>query len=64
MNVEVTAPTEYQGTVLSGLTKRHAVITGHDQTDGYFSIFCEVSYSQFLYDVQLTRVSTDRHCSN
>lgn len=43
MTVEVTAPTEFQGSVLSGLTKRHAVITGQDATEGYFSVFCEVN---------------------
>ncbi|ESN97877.1 hypothetical protein HELRODRAFT_114036 [Helobdella robusta] len=42
MNVEVTAPSEFQGSVMSGLTKRHAVIIGQDQADGYFSVFAEV----------------------
>lgn len=48
MTVEVTAPTEFQGTVLSGLTKRHAVITGQDATEGYFSIFCEVMIQNYF----------------
>lgn len=48
MTVEVTAPTEFQGSVLSGLTKRHAVITGQDATEGYFSVFCEVNSQRFL----------------
>jgi len=42
MTVEVAAPVEFQGTVLGGLTKRHAVVTGQDATEGYFSILCEV----------------------
>lgn len=49
MTVEVTAPTEFQGSVLSGLTKRHAVITGQDATEGYFSVFCEVNQQLFLF---------------
>ena len=42
MTVEVVAPVEFQGTVLGGLTKRQALITGQDATEGYFSVFCEV----------------------
>lgn len=42
MTVEVVAPAEFQGSVLGGLCKRHAVVTGQDATEGYFSVFCEV----------------------
>lgn len=42
MNVEATAPTEFQGAVLGGLNKRHAIITGQDSTENYFTISCEV----------------------
>ena len=43
MLVEVTSPTEYQGAVLAGLNKRHAIITGQDSTENFFTITCEVS---------------------
>ena len=42
MTVEVTAPVEFQGAIMAGLQKRHAIITGTDQSEGYFSIFTEV----------------------
>lgn len=42
MSVEVNAPQEYQGSVMGGLAKRHALITGTDATEGYFTIYCEV----------------------
>ena len=46
MLVEVNAPQEYQGGVMSGLTKRHAIVTGTDANEGYFTIYCEVSWAE------------------
>lgn len=42
MTVEVNAPQEYQGSVMAGLIKRHAVVTGTDSNEGYFTLYCEV----------------------
>ena len=42
MSVEATAPVEFQGAVMAGLSKRNAVFTGQDSTQGYFTIHCEV----------------------
>jgi elongation factor G len=42
MIVEVNAPQEYQGGVMTGLTKRHAIVTGTDANEGYFTLYCEV----------------------
>ena len=43
MSVEVNAPQEFQGQIMAGLTKRHAIVTGTDAVEGYCSIYCEVS---------------------
>ncbi|KAF5291872.1 hypothetical protein FQA39_LY14209 [Lamprigera yunnana] len=42
MAVEVTAPMEYQGTVMAQLNKRHGLLTGTDGTEGWVTIYAEV----------------------
>lgn len=42
MSVEVTAPDEFQGTVIAQLNKRHGVITGTDGNEGWFTVYAEV----------------------
>ncbi|XP_071453659.1 elongation factor G, mitochondrial [Hetaerina americana] len=42
MSVEVTAPDEFQGAVMGQLSKRHAVITGTDNNEGWFILQAEV----------------------
>ncbi|ESO98876.1 hypothetical protein LOTGIDRAFT_187106 [Lottia gigantea] len=54
MAVEVTAPAEFQGTVLNSLNKRHSVVTGTEIVDEYFSIFCEVPLNEmFGYSTEI-----------
>ncbi|KAK4879252.1 hypothetical protein RN001_007398 [Aquatica leii] len=42
MSVEVTAPDEYQGTVITQLNKRHGLVTGTDGTEGWVTVYAEV----------------------
>jgi elongation factor G len=42
MAVEVCAPEEFQGQVMGQLNKRHAIITGTDGADGWFTLYAEV----------------------
>ena len=42
MNVEVNAPVEFQGQVMGGLSKRHAVVLNQDLHEGWFTMECEV----------------------
>ncbi|XP_076435793.1 elongation factor G, mitochondrial-like [Babylonia areolata] len=54
MMVEVSAPQEYQSGVMSSLSKLHAIITGTDANEGYFTIYCEVPLNEmFGYATEL-----------
>ncbi|KAL8625034.1 hypothetical protein ACOMHN_012043 [Nucella lapillus] len=54
MMVEVNAPQEYQGSVMASLSKLHAIITGTDANEGYFTIFCEAPLNEmFGYATEL-----------
>lgn len=43
MAVEITAPTEFQGSVMGQVQKRKGIITGTDATEGWFTVNAEVS---------------------
>lgn len=42
MAVEVTAPDEFQGAVITQLNKRHGIITATEGTEGWFTVHAEV----------------------
>ncbi|XP_015610432.1 elongation factor G, mitochondrial [Cephus cinctus] len=58
MLVEVTAPEEFQGTVIGQLTKRKGVITGTDGNEGWFTICAEVPLNDMFGYVGELRSST------
>ncbi|GAB0093456.1 Elongation factor G, mitochondrial [Sergentomyia squamirostris] len=54
MSVEVTAPEEFQGSILAQLSKRHGIITGTDGNEGWFTTYAEVPlYDMFGYAGEL-----------
>ena len=48
MLVEVTAPEEFQGTVMGQLNKRHGIITGTDGADEWFTVYAEVPLNEMF----------------
>nr|CAD7444970.1 unnamed protein product [Timema bartmani] len=58
MAVEVTAPEEFQGTVIGHLNKRHGILTGTDGNDGWFTLYAEVPLNDMFGYASELRSST------
>jgi elongation factor G len=48
MSVEVTAPSEFQGSVMGQIQKRKGIITNTDSTEGWFTVTAEVPLNEMF----------------
>ncbi|XP_065331631.1 elongation factor G, mitochondrial [Cloeon dipterum] len=58
MSVEITGPDEFQSAVMGQLNKRHAILTGTDNFEGWFTIYAEIPLNEMFGYASELRSST------
>jgi len=54
MTVEISAPEEYQGQVISSISRKNGIVSSTDSSDGWFTLVAEVSLNEmFGYSTEL-----------
>lgn len=59
MKVEVTTPSDFQGSVVTSLTQRNAMITSTGSTEGYATVTCECALADMFGYASLLRSITE-----
>lgn len=54
MTVEVTGPSEFQGAIISQLTKRSGVIVNTTENEGWFTVVSEVKHLKWLEIIEFS----------
>ncbi|CAM1332731.1 GFM1 (predicted) [Pycnogonum litorale] len=54
MSVEAVVPEEFQGVIMGQLQRRSGIVTGTDNSEGWFTLYCEVPLNEmFGYSTEL-----------
>lgn len=51
MAVEITAPDEFQGTVVGHISKRKGILTATEGVEGWFTVQAQVNYLLIYFNI-------------